>query len=123
MSLLSDEHKKKLTDNRRLLVANLAIGDILSPLLQKGVLTRDNVLNIKALFREEQVELFLDILERKSEESYWKFIEVLRLGDQEHVSNILEPLENTIKTGNNDPPGNYFADSSYTFLSSWLATY
>jgi len=115
---MSDEHKKKLTDNRCSLVANLTIVPILSPLRQVYVLTKDDVTQIKSLNGDVQIETFLYILEKKSDESYWKFIEVLRSRDQEHVANILEPLENTTKTGYNEPPSNYSADSSYTFLSS-----
>jgi len=91
-SELSDDHRQKLLKHRSNLVEIISIDSILIYLLLDDVLTKDDVINIHSKKESARVELFLDILVKKSEESYWKFIDVLRSRCHEHVAKLLEPV-------------------------------
>jgi len=71
-------------------------------------LTAEDVADIESkIGKKRQAEVFLDILPRKPEKSYCKFIAVLRSKEQGHVANILEPIHKI--TGNFDASNEVFA--------------
>ena len=86
------EHKEKLRIKWKDLVENIQVEYICTELLQEGIFTTSELDDIKAQRTpREKVEKLLDILPRKSDEAYLKFIEVLRQTGQEHVADLLEP--------------------------------
>ena len=98
---MTPEHKEKLIINRKVLVENISVKYIYT-YLQENIFTTRELDDIKAQSTtQESVEELLDILARKSDEAYWKFIDILRKSGQEHVANELESNNSIInKTSN-----------------------
>ena len=89
--IMTDRHKDNLLQNKRQIVDNICMNDILIDLESSRTLTRRDVQDIKACRTGyEQAEWFLDILSKKPDSAYNNFITVLRSTDQEHIANLLE---------------------------------
>ena len=86
------EHKEKLRIKWKDLVENIQVEYICTELLQEDIVRTPELDDIQAQRTPRQkVEKLLEILSRKSDKAYWKFIEVLRQTGQEHIAALLEP--------------------------------
>ena len=84
------------------LFENINVKYIHSDLLQENIFTIRELEDISAqLTKQEKVEELLDILATKSDEAYWKFIDVLKKSGHEHIANVLESNNSIINQTSN----------------------
>jgi len=93
---MTNDHKYKLRKHRQTLVENIIVPYIVSSFLKEDILT---LWEADIIFDNSdgniRVEYLLDILCRKPDIAYDKFVAVLRSTNQNHVANILEPHESS----------------------------
>ena len=112
---MTPEHKENLDNHILIIVENTQIENILSHMLQCKLLNRVEYDEVKTMqTTTKKVETFLSILQRKPDEAYDSFINVLKQTGHEHVAHSLEPTSS-------DPPGNYTThvlhnDQSFCFI-------
>ena len=87
---MTDEHKGNLVKKRKEIVKNICLDELFNDLMAKKILTDRDVQNIQAKTGDQQAELLLDILPKKSDSAYKNFISVLCCNNQAHVANLLE---------------------------------
>jgi len=91
VTVMTQKHKKKLNANRKNLVDNILIDNISNDLLQNQILTNRDLQHIKAEVGSGKNEKLLDILEKKSDDKYFKFVQVLNANGHEHLAELLVP--------------------------------
>ena len=88
---LSEEHRQTINRNTVELVNNIIPADLLNVLFDRFVLTRRQVVEIKAhKTPAEQNESLLNYILKKADWCYTTFISALRATEQDHLADILE---------------------------------
>jgi len=89
--LMSRDHVQTLRDKGTKIVDNLMMSDIMTSLLEVGILTPRHQHDILAhTSRFKQAEEFLDILVTKSDWAYNSFVDVLSNNGYKHIARELE---------------------------------
>ena len=88
---LSQEHRQTINGNTEKLVSNINPADLLNELFGRLVLTRREVVEIKAhKTSANQNESLLNYILKKADWCYATFISALRVTEQDHLADILE---------------------------------